>query len=116
MALLKDTAALRKKVEEALKRANEGMMLAKAVLPEEVINTALMSGEDNLEVEVDRHNIMSVDTPEFELPESAQDAELVLPYSLVGGAAEVDRAILSLQAIFRAHPLATMENAPSFGG
>ncbi len=111
MALLKDTASLRKKVEDALKRANEGMMLAKAVLPEAVINTALMSGEDNLEVEVERYNIMSVDTPEFSLPESAQDAEsLYLPYSLVGGAAEVDRAILSLQAIFpELIRLATME-------
>lgn len=119
LAIVKQNQELRKEVERLLKIYNQEMMLARAVMREEVIETALHSGHDDFVVEVKEKNLMSLRVPEYVMyNEDADDqqksktprSKTSLPYGLSGVSGELDQAILALmEAVPAMIELATVE-------
>ncbi len=121
LILVKKNQSLRQQVEELLKVYNQEMVLARAVMPEEVIETALYSGHNDFQVKVEEKNLMSVKVPEFvtweedsksdssvftqpvEIPTNgadnagAENARVSLPYGLSSVSGELDQAIQALR-------------------
>lgn len=123
LALVKKNQSLRKEVERLLKIYNQEMVLARAAMPEELIETALYSGHNNFLVKMEEKNMMSVKVPSFEMyhekteqtekpsisAETSSEIEIdsqesteikvkaSLPYGLSSVSGELDQAILALQ-------------------
>ncbi len=108
LAIVKKNQELRKEVERLLKVYNQEMVLARAVMREEVIETALYSGHNDFVIEINEKNLMSVRVPEYSMhkdDENKEDAvaqeakrsKTSLPYSLSGVSGELDQSILALQ-------------------
>lgn len=111
LELVQENLVLRERAESHLRRANAEMMLARAVMPQEQIQTALMSGRGDLSLEMREENVMSVRVPVFSLPRKAVEDEedkfidpeekdessLRLPYALSSASGELDQAVLALK-------------------
>lgn len=100
LILVKETARLRREAERLLAAANREMVLARALMQAEVVDTALMSGRETLELEYTTENVMSVLTPQFKLPDDLAMNDGTLPYALTSAGGELDQAILALKAAF----------------
>ena len=64
--LVRENMALRQKVEAGIKAANKNFVIAKAGMSEETLHTALMAPKQEVYLETDKKNVMSVDIPVFE--------------------------------------------------
>lgn len=98
--LIRANRALRLKVEQLLKSANQDMVLARAVMDTSSLETALMAGRESLELTIDTRNVMSVNVPVFaSLFEVSGEIE-GLPYGLASTAGELDQAVVALHEAF----------------
>lgn len=110
LSIVRRNQELRTEVEKLLNVYNQEMVLARAVMAEEVIETALYSGYNNLVLQSRSENIMSVTVPEFsihdqEFSEDTEDknkkrkpsSKTYIPYGFSGVSGELDQAILALQ-------------------
>jgi len=96
LELIKQNLALRRKVEQQLADAARQMVVARAVMVPEVLETALMAGHESLSLSVDTRNIMGVVTPVFSIPFELRSTPENLPYGLASVAGELDQAIIAL--------------------
>ncbi len=87
---------LRRKVEKLLADASRQMVLARAVMPAEVLETALIAGRESLSLSIDTRNIMSVIVPVFDAPFELTGSLETLPYGLASVAGELDQAVTAL--------------------
>lgn len=99
LLIVKDNARLRSKVEDLLSAANSEMLLARAVMQKEVIETAMMSGRESLELNVSEQNIMSVQVPVFAPLEAVSAKKKQLPYAMSSAGPELDQAITVLEEV-----------------
>ena len=65
MILIKEDKQLRTEVENAISEANKYMAVAGSVMQREVMETALMLPKQEVQIEVEQKNVMSVYIPEF---------------------------------------------------
>jgi V/A-type H+-transporting ATPase subunit D len=114
LVLVRETADLRIKVEELLEMANQEMVLAKATMQSEVVESALLTGLPPLQLEVSEINTMGVVSPVFILPlvnndKSGEQVEATssvalgsssLPYGMTSVSGELDQAIDALREVF----------------
>lgn len=100
MRLFLDTVrknqALRRKMEKLLQAANRQMVLARAVMMPEVLETALMAGRESMSLTIDTKNIMGVSVPIFKSPFELSGMVDTLPYGMAATAGELDQAITAL--------------------
>ena len=61
--LVRENMALRQKVEAGILSANKNFVIAKAGMSEQALHTALMVPKQEVYLEADRKNVMSVDIP-----------------------------------------------------
>ena len=96
LELIRETKALRIKVELGVKRANEHMSVARSTMTDEEIEVALMMPAQRMNAAVETKNIMSVDVPVFK-PElkSAKDGE-IFSYGYAFTSGDLDEAVSSL--------------------
>ncbi len=104
LAIVKRNQVLRQEVEDLLKVYNQEMVLARAVMAEEVIETALYSGQNNFTINLSESNMMSVRIPSYQIYEDDADEQKMqakekttLPYGLSSVSGELDQAILALK-------------------
>ncbi|HHT24983.1 MAG TPA: V-type ATP synthase subunit D [Clostridiaceae bacterium] len=127
ISLVRRNQELRLQVEKLLREYNHAMVLARAVMPEQVIETALYSGYDNLTLQARRKNLMSVQVPEFfahdqtmleddvddktqKISKELKRSTTYIPYGFSGVSGELDHAILILRKALPAMiELATVE-------
>ena len=64
--LVQENMALRQKVEAGILSANKNFVIAKAGMSEAALNTALMAPKQEVNLEVGKKNVMSVDIPVFQ--------------------------------------------------
>ncbi len=88
--------ALRRQVEKLLADASYQMVLARAVMAPEVLETALMAGRATLSLSVDTRNITSVNVPAFAAPFELSGALENLPYGLASSTGELDQAVTAI--------------------
>lgn len=100
LELVKENMTLREKVERGLSESNQNFVLAKAVMREEVLNTALMMSMQSLSVKVDAHNIMSVEIPKYSYKTRIPKEGDAYSYGFAFTSSDLDYAVKSLADIF----------------
>ena len=108
--VIRQNQALRRRVESLLAGASRQMVLARAVMVPQVLETALLAGRASLTLSVDTRNIISVNVPVFTAPFALSGSLENLPYGLASAAGELDQAVTALnQALPAMSELAEVE-------
>lgn len=94
--LAKENMELRKAVEKSIRKANANFVTAKASMPEEALHTALMAPKQEVYLEAERKNVMSVEIPVFEYRTRTADPNDIYSYGFAFTSGDLDDAVRSL--------------------
>src|SRR5699024_9942199 len=94
--LVRENMALRQKVEAGILSANKNFVIAKAGMSEQILNTALMAPKQEVYLEADKKNVMSVDVPVFHTKTRTADANDIYSYGFAFTSGDLDGAVKSL--------------------
>ena len=115
LILVRKNKDLREHIEEELSAAFSKFLLARAVMPSENLEEALMYPTKKLSLEISKQNIMSVYAPKFVWAEEESgrgEDSSIYPYGFVDTSAELDISIETLSDILpRLMELAEVEKA-----
>lgn len=100
MNLIKENRQLRSEVEAAIIDANRYMAVAGSVMQREVLETALMLPKQEVELEVEEKNVMSVNIPVFNPKYRSDDTNDIYSYGTAFTSIDLDGAVSSLSGIF----------------
>ncbi len=100
LELVRENKELRERVETGLKQANNNFVLAKAVMREETLNTALLAPTQAISVEAESKNVMSVDIPVFNYKTRTPNEGDIYSYGFAFTSSDLDYAVRSLSDIF----------------
>lgn len=98
--LVKVNKALREEVEEGIKNANKNFVLAKAVMRDEYLNTALLASKQSVEINAGEKNVMSVNIPVFDYKTRTADENDIFSYGFAFTSSDLDFAVKSLADVF----------------
>ena len=93
---VRENKILREKVEEGIRQANKNFVLARAGMPDEAVNVALMAPKQEVSLEMDEKNIMSVEIPVFHYKTRTSDASDIYSYGFAFTSGDLDAAVKSL--------------------
>lgn len=97
--LIKETRELREKVERELEECNAHFVNASAVMSKQALDASLMSPKQQVSIEIDSKNVMSVETPVFTTSTRTNDEGDIFPYGFAFTSFELDDAVMSLNDI-----------------
>ena len=97
---VRENKALREEVETALVSANQNFMLARAGMPDEMLNTALLAPKQEVTISAGTQNVMSVEIPDFDFKTRTPDQNDMYSYGFAFTTGDLDDAILSLSEVF----------------
>ena len=97
--LVRENMELRLKVEQGIRAANSNFVLAKAGMSEEILRAALMAPKQEIHLEVDKKNVMSVDIPVFNYSTRTSDENDIYSYGFAFTSGDLDGAVKSLADI-----------------
>lgn len=97
---VRENKALREEVETALVSSNQNFMLARAGMPDEMLNTALLAPKQELTISAGTQNVMSVEIPDFDFKTRTPDQNDMYSYGFAFTTGDLDDAILSLSEVF----------------
>ena len=100
MNLIKENRQLRSEVEAAIIDANRYMAVAGSVMQKEVLETALMLPKQEVELEVEEKNVMSVNIPVFNPKYRSSDTNDIYSYGMAFTLIDLDGAVNALSGIF----------------
>ena len=96
---VRENKALREEVEAALKAANGDFMLARAGMPDEMLNTALLAPKQEVSISAGTQNVMSVEIPDFDFKTRTPDPNDIYSYGFAFTTGDLDDAIRPLPAV-----------------
>lgn len=99
--IVRDNKKLRADVERSIENVNRHFTLASAVMQDEIMQEALMLPKQEVYLEVDTKNIMSVDIPVFEYKTKSPDAADIYPYGFTYTSGDLDDAVSELAEIMQ---------------
>lgn len=99
MDLVRENQRLRVKVEAALKNANSHMAIAKSVMSNAEINTALALPKQEVHLSVSEKNVMSVMIPEFNIQFKTDDMSDMFSYGFAYTSGDLDNAVTALSQV-----------------
>lgn len=113
LILVRKNKDLRENVEAQLSDAFAGFLLARAMMPMENLEEALMYPTKKVNLEIEKVNVMSVYTPRFAWKEEdAGEGQSIYPYGFLETSAELDSSIATLSGILpKLMELAEVEKA-----
>ena len=97
--LVKENMALRQEVEAGIKSANVNFVIAKAVMSGQALNAALIAPKQEVYLEAEKKNVMSVDIPVFRYKTRTADENDIYPYGFAFTSSDLDGAVKSLQDV-----------------
>ena len=100
MILIKEDRQLRSEVEAAIAEADKYMAVAGSVMQREALETALMLPKQEVELEVDEKNVMSVYIPVFSPKYRTSDTSDIYSYGTAFTSADLDGAVSALSKVF----------------
>jgi V/A-type H+-transporting ATPase subunit D len=100
LELVRENNALRIEVENAINEANKHMAIARSVMQNEVIDVALMMPKQELQLEIEQRNVMSVMIPSFNTKLRTSDENDIYSYGYAFTSCDLDDAIKSLSDVF----------------
>ncbi len=96
LELVRETGELREKVDAELESCNAHFVNAAAVMSKQSLDASLFSPKQQLSVETDVRNVMSVEIPEFSTDTRTPDSGDIFPYGFALTSFELDDAVMSL--------------------
>lgn len=96
LELVRENKTLREKVEAGIQEANQNLVLARAGMSQEALNVALMAPKQEVSLEAETKNVMSVEIPVFHIRMRTPDPSDIYPYGLAFTSADLDDAIKRL--------------------
>ena len=97
--LVRENKTLREQVEAGITAANKNFVLARAGMTDEVLNVALMAPKQEVYLEAESRNIMSVDIPVFHYKTRTSDLNDIYSYGFAFTSSDLDDAVKSLSDI-----------------
>ncbi|MBW7572100.1 V-type ATP synthase subunit D [Caproiciproducens faecalis] len=94
--LVRENKALREKVEQGIAAANRNFVLARSVMSDEVLNVALMAPKQEVTLEMETQNVMSVEIPKYHYKTRTSDANDIYSYGYAFTSGDLDSAVKSL--------------------
>ena len=94
--LVRENMELRLKVEENIRSANTNFVIARAGMSEAALKTALLAPKQEVYVEADKQNVMSVDIPVLTSRTKTADANDMYSYGFASTSCDLDDAVKSL--------------------
>lgn len=92
--LIKHNNELRKKVENELQNAYKDFLMASALMSSEILEEAIAYPKENISVEVETKNLMSVNVPLMKFVRKLEDDPgSIYPYGFANTSADLDGAI-----------------------
>lgn len=99
LELVRENKALRIEVENAIKQSNNHMAIARSVMQNEVLDVALMMPKQELQLDIEKKNVMSVMIPSFKTKLRTNDKNDIYSYGYAFTSCDLDDAIKSLSDI-----------------
>lgn len=99
LELVRENRALRARVEQGLQNANKRFALARAVMQDELLDTALLAPKQEIKLEVGSKNVMSVEIPVFSYRTKTPDPNDIYSYGLAFTSSELDGAVGELAGL-----------------
>ena len=96
LELVRENKALREKVEAGLAAANRNFVMARASMPDESVDVALMAPKQEVYLETETRNVMSVDIPVYQYKTRTSDPADIYSYGFAFTSADLDDAVKSL--------------------
>ena len=97
--LVRENKALREKVEAGIAAANQNFVLARAGKQAPVLDVALMTPKQEVFLECNARNVMSVEVPVFTYQTRTSDANDIYSYGFAFTSSDLDAAVKSLADI-----------------
>lgn len=97
--LVRENKELREKIEKSIEQANKNFVLARASMSDEALNAALLAPKQEVSIEVDTQNIMSVDIPVFKTKTRTSDENDIYSYGYAFTSSDLDDAVKSLAGV-----------------
>ena len=97
--LVRENMELRKQVEAGIKAANTNFVIARAAMSEETLHTALMAPKQEVYLEAEKKNVMSVDLPVFQYRTRTADTNDIYSYGFAFTSGDLDDAVKSLSDV-----------------
>ena len=99
LILIRENKELRERVEKSIEGCNRNFVLARASMSREAINIALMAPKQEVYLEADTENIMSVEIPKFRFTTRTSDPIDIYPYGYAFTSSDLDSAVKSIADI-----------------
>lgn len=99
LMLVRENKALREDVEKSIYDANKKFALAKSIMNAEVLNCALMSPKQEVYLEIEKQNVMSVDVPKMTYTTKTPNENDIYSYGYSLTSADLDSAVKNLAGI-----------------
>lgn len=98
--LIKENESLRKQVEKKLSIAFRNFALASCVYPQEFLQEALLISKEEIMLEIEEHNVMSVNVPKMTFKRKlADESGSIFPYGFSNTSFELDESLEKLYDI-----------------
>lgn len=100
LEMVRENKALRREVEDAIHRANRHMAVARSVMQNEVLDVALLLPKQELELNLEQRNVMSVQIPVYKTQFKTSDPNDIYSYGYAFTSYDLDDAIRALSEVF----------------
>lgn len=97
--LVRENKVLREQVEAGIAAANKNFVLARATMPDELVNTAFLAPKQEVSIEASHKNVMSVEIPVFDYKTRTADANDIYSYGFAFTSGDLDDAVKSLSDV-----------------
>ena len=97
--MVRENKTLREEVEQSIAQANSAFALARAMMSDEALNAALLAPKQEISIELESKNIMSVNIPVFHTKTRTPDENDIYSYGFAFTSADLDEAVKSLSEI-----------------
>lgn len=94
--LVRENKTLREKVEQGIAAANRNFVLARSVMSDEILNVALMTPKQEVTLELETQNVMSVEIPKYHYKTRTSDTNDIYSYGYAFTSGDLDSAVKSL--------------------
>ncbi len=97
--IVKENKQLRREVEQRLRQANSHFVVAGSVMQHEVVGSALLAPKQEVSLEVEYKNVMSVEVPQYITKTKTSDAADIYSYGLAYTYSDLDDAVYLLSLL-----------------
>lgn len=97
--IVRENRELREKVEKLIEDANKSFVVARAMMSDAAMEQALMYPSQEVDLDINVKNIMSVEIPEFEFSFKNNDESSMYPYGYAATSVQLDVSIEALSKV-----------------